>query len=134
MPAAKKKTATKRAADTRAAQPCDLAHGLAQELAQAAWAEADRALAEAMAEFEAWQQGDVDAAVFVGQALRRAARTRGLTPLSQAGRVEPYDASRHALANTPSTQPSQVRIKSAGVLRGGEVLAKARATPLRRRS
>ena len=71
---------------------------------------------------------------FVGQALRRVARKRGLTPLGEAGSVEAYDGKRHTLTKSSSRAPARVRIKSAGVARGVEVLAKARATPMRRKS
>jgi hypothetical protein len=130
MPAAKKSKKTKRAAPKRAAP----LRSLTGQLAEAAWIEADIALAEALSEFEAWQAGDVDAAAFLGQALRRAARKRGLTLLGEPGSVEAYDTKRHALVKSPSRTPARVRIKSSGVLRGGEILAKARAAPLRRRS
>ncbi|MFT3729320.1 MAG: hypothetical protein QM759_15965 [Terricaulis sp.] len=129
MPAAKKKRKTNGAVRKRAASSRDLT----RQLAEAAWAEADAALADALTEFGAWQAGDADAAEFVGQALRRAARKRGLSPLGEAGSVEAYDSSRHALGKLGSRPPARVKIKSPGVLRGGEVLAKARVTSVRRK-
>ena len=129
MPAAKKTKKKRSAARKRAAS----SRGLTNQLADAAWAEADKALAEALAEFEAWQAGDEDAAEFVGQALRRAARKRGLAPLGETGGIEAYDSKRHALVKAATRAPTRVKIKSPGVLRGVEILAKARATPLRRK-
>jgi hypothetical protein len=129
MPAAKTAKKTKSAARKRAAPLRDLT----RQRAEAAWADADAALAEALAEFAAWEAGEADAAAFVGQALRRAARKRGLTPLSAAGALEPYDAALHVLVKSASRPPARVKIKSPGVMRGGEVLAKARVTPVRRR-
>jgi hypothetical protein len=107
---------------------------LGRTLAQAAWAEADAALAEALAEFDAWRLGEADAAELVGQALRRAGRRRGLALFGRPGEIEPYDAKRHALAKAARRAPARVRLVSAGVARGQDVVVKARATPLKRSS
>lgn len=66
-----------------AAKPRRGAATLSAELAAASWAEADRALAEAMAEFEnlqacATQKERREAMELLAQALRRAGRRRGL--------------------------------------------------------
>jgi hypothetical protein len=87
MPRAKK-TKPRSAALKRAAQA-----RLADALAGAAWAEADAALAVALAEFEALSAATTaavrkDAMFLLGQALQRAARKRGL------GRTPPKPAPR----------------------------------------
>lgn len=87
MPRAKK-TKPQSAARKRAAQ----AH-LADALAGAAWAEADAALAQALAEFATLSSAKTaaerkDAMFLLGQALQRAARKRGL------GQAPPKTASR----------------------------------------
>jgi len=102
-------------------------------LAAAAWAEVDAHLGEALAEFEAWQSGQADAALFAGQALRRAARKRGLAVLGEINAIEPYDAKRHLLIKAVARAPAQVRIVRPGVARGGEMLVKARATGVKRK-
>jgi len=127
MPAAKKKRKSKRAARKRAAPSRDLT----AKLAEAAWIEADAALAEALSEFDAWQAGDEASVALLGQALRRAARKRGLTLLGAAGDVERYDSQRHSLIKAAARPPARVKIKSAGVLRGDEILSKARVTAVR---
>ena len=73
-----KKTKPQGAARKRAAQA-----RLADALAGAAWAEADAALAQALAEFETLSSAKTaseqrDAMFLLGQALQRAARKRGL--------------------------------------------------------
>jgi hypothetical protein len=128
-------TAKKRQQGKSAARPKRAASAaLGQKLAQAAWAEADAALAEALAEFEAWRLGEADAAELVGQALRRASRRRGLALFGRPGEIEAYDAKRHALAKAARRAPARVCLVSAGVARGEDVVVKARATPLRRSS
>jgi hypothetical protein len=87
MPRAKK-AEPRSAARKRAAQ----AH-LADALGAAAWAEADAALADALAEFEVLSVARTaaarnDAMFLLGQALQRVARKRGL------GRAPPKPASR----------------------------------------
>jgi hypothetical protein len=129
MAAAKKQKQTSSAARKRAAP----LHGSEAALAEAAWAEADLALAEALVEFEAWQAGEAEAATFVGQAIRRAARRRGLSRIGAVGALEPYDDKSHALIKAVARPPIRVRILSTGVARGGEVLVKARAEAIRRR-
>jgi hypothetical protein len=106
---------------------------LANALGAAAWAEADTALAEALAEFEAWQAGDAAASSFVGQALRRAARKRGLITIGVADEIEIYDPARHMFIKSVARAPKSVRIVSPGIGRAGEVLVKARVAPVRRR-
>lgn len=137
MAAPKKSGAkAKRAAPKGAAQ----AVGLTNALAEAAWAEADAALAEAMAEFERVeaardQVSRAEALMLLRQALARAARVRGFSRIGgESGDVEPYDPARHALTREPTHPPAEVMIVSQGVARGAEVLVKALAKPLRKRA
>lgn len=134
MPAAKKPKG-KRAAPKGAAR----AVSLPDALGEAAWAEADRALAQAMTEFEEVEAASnqvrrAEALMLLRQALARAARVRGFSRLGgEPGAIEPYDAERHALISTPQRPPEEVMIVSQGVGRGEEVLVKARAKAVRKR-
>ncbi|MBL8536022.1 MAG: hypothetical protein JNM59_01320 [Hyphomonadaceae bacterium] len=105
-------------------------------LAEAAWLEADLALAEALADFDELEgaRDDADKAhamVLLAQSLARAGRKRGLARLGILGATEPYDPSRHEYI-APG-KPKTVRIKARGVARGGEILVKPRAGPSRRK-
>lgn len=132
MPPAKRppqQRPTKRAAKPRGAPMVDA-------LAQAAWAEADAALAEAIVEcgraMKAKRADDrTEALALTSQALSRAARRRGLARLGKTGALEDYDPHRHELALSQKRAPGRVRIVEEGVARGGEVLVKARAKPAR---
>lgn len=116
MPAAKKPKG-KRAAPKGAAR----AVSLPDALGEAAWAEADRALAQAMTEFEEVEAASnqvrrAEALMLLRQALARAARVRGFSRLGgEPGAIEPYDAERHALISTPQRPPEEVMIVSQGV-------------------
>lgn len=104
---------------------------LATALAEAAWAEADAALAEALVEFDALQQAatraaKAEASDLLGQALARAGRRRGFARIGKVGAVEAFDERRHAPAEAMQRRPKTVRILAPGVARGQEVLAKAR--------
>lgn len=112
------------------------ARGLTEALAEASWAEADRALAMAIAELADLETAPnaarrAAAMVLLSQSLARAARRRGLTRFGAQGAVEPYDAQRHELARKPVRPPARVRILAPGVARGSTVLVKARAVPAR---
>ncbi len=112
---------------------------LADALAEAAWAEADRALAEAMAEaqiLKAAAEGEArdDAMALLEQALGRAARKRGLVRFGEVGARESYDAARHELARPLQRAPKQVRVIASGVTRAGAVLVKARVVAVRSRT
>lgn len=93
MPAGEKKSEPKKsAARKRAAQGVSLTDALAE----AAWSEADLALAQALADFDEAQTADgkkarKDALERLGQALSRAARKRGLTRQGsrRGGRLQP---------------------------------------------
>lgn len=132
MPPAKRpppKRPTKRAAKPRGAP-------LVDAMAQAAWAEADTALAEAIVECGRAARAKraaerTEALALTSQALARAARRRGLARLGKSGALEDYDPHRHDLTLSQKRAPSRVRIVEEGVARGGEVLVKARAKPAR---
>jgi hypothetical protein len=107
---------------------------LTDALAEAAWAEADKALADALMDFAALQSATkakarADAMLLLGQSLQRAARKRGLAPFGVVGALEAYNPARHAYSGARA--PKRVRIVSQGVARGGEVLIKAQAGPAR---
>ena len=135
MPAARKPKG-KRAAPKGAAHAISLPNALGE----AAWAEADRALAQAMAEFEEVEAASnqvrrAEALMLLRQALARAARMRGFSRLGgEPGAVEPYDADRHALISATQRPPAEVVIVAQGVARGADVLVKARAKAVRKRA
>jgi hypothetical protein len=121
-----------------ARKPARRSADLAAALAEAAWEEADAALAEALVEFDAFQEAatrraKADASTLLGQALSRAARRRGLLRVGKAGAVEPFDRARHAAVEPQRRAPKTVRILIPGVARGNEVLAKARVGGARAR-
>lgn len=124
-PASKPKPRTKPGAARKRAAPS----ALNAALAEAAWSDADLALAEALAEFDRAEAADgadrADAMALLGQALSRAARKRGLTRIGALGAREPYDPKLHELEKKPARAPKTVRIAARGVKRGAEVLAKA---------
>ncbi len=105
-------------------------------LAEASWAEADVALALALAELAALERtrGVAQRAVglaLLSQALRRAARKRGLTRFGVVGEVTAYDPARHELTAAGQRPPASVRITAPGMARGARVMVKARALPAR---
>ncbi len=138
MPAGKAKRPKgppkKSAARKRAAQGVSLIGALAE----AAWSEADAALAQALADLDEVQGADdvearEDALVRLAQSLARAARKRGLTRIGELNAREPYDAARHALNAPVAKTPKSVRIQARGVARGGDVLEKPRVAPVERK-
>ena len=132
---AAKQPKVKRAAPKGAAQAVSLDNALGD----AAWAEADRALAQAMAEFEEVEAANTqvrraEALMLLRQALARAARVRGFSRLgAEPGESEPYDPARHELISVPAKPPAEVIIIAQGVARGAEILVKARARAVRKR-
>lgn len=140
MPAAKSKSKRpkgqpkKSAARTRAAQGVSLSGALAE----AAWSEADAALARALADCDEALSATAkaareDALSRLALSLSHAARKRGLTRVGEVGSQELYDPSTHVL-NTPVAKPPKtVRIQARGVVRGGEMLEKPRVAPLERK-
>lgn len=141
MPAAAKPRAktpargqVKKGAARKRAAP---AVSLSGALAEAAWAEADLALAEALtaldqAESASDEEARDDAMALLSQALSRAARKRGLSRIGQVGARESYDAKRHDLDDVSGRAPKTVRISARGVSRAGETLVKPRVKRLRR--
>lgn len=107
--------------------------GLIDALAEAAWIEADGALAEALSCFEELEgaRGARRRALLdlLGQALTRAARRRGLTRVGETGVAAPYDPDAHELRGG-RRPPETVTVVVRGVARGGVVLCKPRVRPL----
>jgi hypothetical protein len=134
MSAGKKSKPKKGAARKRAAQGVPLTDALAE----AAWSEADAALAQALADFDEVHTADgksarKDALERLGQALSRAARKRGLARVDELGDEVGYDPEAHELNEAVAKTPKSVRIQARGVTRGGEVLAKPRVAPVDRK-
>jgi hypothetical protein len=121
----------KSAARQRAAQ----AVSVTDALAEAAWAEADAALAQALADFDEAETAShkaarADAIERLGQALARAGRKRGLTRVGALGETAAFDARQHELNAAVAQAPKAVLIQARGVMRGGELLEKARVVPV----
>lgn len=133
MPAAKKtKTKrTKRAAPKQGAARKRAESGaMAAALAEAAWMEADAALAEALADLDELISADAahraDALAVLAQSMARAARKRGLTRIGALDAKESYDPALHDLRQLVAKKPKTVRIQARGVARGEQVLVKPR--------
>jgi len=115
---------------------------LADALGEAAWSEADKALAEAIVEAQILKgakgakgaEARALAEALLEQALSRAARKRGLTRVGEAGAREAYNANRHELARPMTRAPKQVRIIATGIARAGTILVKARVVAVRSRA
>jgi hypothetical protein len=133
MPAGKKKpkrsngTPKPSAARKRAAQSLSLPSALAE----AAWSEADLALAEALADLDEAQTAADDAArgdalQLLAQSLSRVARKRGLSRIGVLDEKEAFDPGRHDLAYSGAKAPKTVRIAARGVARGEDVLVRPR--------
>lgn len=142
MPAAKKKTAKrpkktskrKGAARKRAAP----VFSLNAALAEAAWAEADTALALALADMdELLDASDPEsreaAMAMLAQSLGGAARKRGLMRVGELGAKEVFDPKRHSFVGSVAKPPKTIRITARGVTRGGEMLVAPRVGPVRRK-
>jgi hypothetical protein len=124
----KKSAARKRAAPVRS---------LTDALAGAAWAEADIALAQALADLDEVESAAdaatrADAFAMLAQSLSSAGRKRGLTRIGDLGVRAVFDAARHDLNISVAKAPKNVRIAARGVARGGNVLVKPRVHPDRR--
>ncbi|MEZ5957153.1 MAG: hypothetical protein R3C27_08100 [Hyphomonadaceae bacterium] len=133
MSAGKKTKPKKSAARQRAAPGV-----LTDALAEAAWSEADVALAQALADFDEAETAQKkgarqDALERLGQALSRAARKRGLSRVGGLDERVAFDADVHDLNATVAKTPKSVRIQARGVARGGEVLIKPRVAPLEKK-
>lgn len=127
-------TAKKGAARKRAAHRVSLTDALAE----AAWGEADAALAQALADFDEAETAESkkarkDAFSRLGQSLARAGRKRGLSRTGDLYSRVDFDADEHDLNASVAKTPKTVRIQARGVARGGEVLAKLRVAPVERK-
>lgn len=123
-------TAKKSAARQRAAQGVSLTDALAE----AAWSEADAALAQALADFDEAETAErksarKDALERLGQSLARAARKRGLSRIGDLDQRVDFSAEEHDLNAAVAKTPKSVRIQARGVARGDEVLVKPRVSP-----
>lgn len=112
-------------------------HALNDALAEAAWAEADAALAEALADLDEVMGAETAAArraalAMLAQSLARAGRKRGLTRLGVVGAKAPFSSAEHELIVPIKRLPKRVVINARGVARGGAVLAKPRVKPATR--
>lgn len=106
---------------------------LADALADASWAEADEALAEALIEFAELKRvlkEEPDALGMASQALARAARRRGLAVFGDVGASVPFDATLHEFHG--SLDAARVRIVREGAMRGRDVLIRAVVAPARK--
>lgn len=141
MPAAKSKSKRPKgepkkrsAARKRAAQRVSLSGALAE----AAWSEADAALAQALADFDEVQTAAreverEDAMSRLAQALTRASRKRGLTRIGELDAQVAYEPDNHALNAVVAKTPKKVRIQARGVARGTDVLEAIRVAPVERK-
>lgn len=139
MPAGKAKKqspkgTSKSAARQRAAQDVSIAGALAE----AAWSEADAALAQALADLDEAQTAEDDAAredalARLAQSLGRAGRKRGLTRTGELGARVAFSPTQHEFNAAVAKAPKMVLIQARGVTRGGEVLEKPRVGPVERK-
>jgi len=117
------------------------AFDLVGALGEAGWADADHALAAALAETAALEtaiaqlsrsrsaaaiQRAEDAFALLTQALDTVSRKRGVSRFGEVGAVESYDPERHEVAGG-ARKSARVKLLASGVLKGGDVLLKARA-------
>lgn len=131
-PKRKQASKTKKSAARKRAAP-----SLAGALAEAAWIEADRALAAALVECDHAETASSaaqreSAVALMIQALSRAGRKRGLSRIGALGDKTPYDPARHQLIAAVAKKPRTVRIAARGVARGGEILERPRVGPVTR--
>lgn len=110
---------------------------LAAALAEAAWIEADAALAEALVCADEFASNPAapsrrTALALLRQALARAARKRGFTRLGEVGARESYDPRLHELTGAFARLPKTVDIVASGVARGAQILVKARVAAVKR--
>lgn len=109
---------------------------LTKALAAASWAEADRALAQALVEFAGLEAASgpakrAEAMALVSQALARAARRRGLEFQGEVGEVCAYEPARHELISSAKRAPGVVKVVAPGIARAGKILLKARVSAVR---
>jgi molecular chaperone GrpE (heat shock protein) len=96
-------------------------------LAEAGWAEADLALAQALRDLDEVRAAStrVKRAVALEAlelALTRAARRRGMSRIGVTGDEQPFDPALHEAARSA---PQRVQIQARGVRRGDAVLVRA---------
>jgi hypothetical protein len=130
MSAKKKPKRSKRSKSGAASEPA-ASSPLSGALAEAAWAEADSALAHALADFDEAEtaktkRARADALEMLGQSLARAARKRGLSRVGELGAREAFDPTQHDLVGSGVKKPKRVRIAARGVARGAEVIVQPR--------
>ncbi|MGD9979763.1 MAG: hypothetical protein AB7H66_13455 [Hyphomonadaceae bacterium] len=111
---------------------------LSGALAEAAWSEADAALAMALAELDEVhtatnEEARTDALARLAQSLARAGRKRGLTRIGELGESAPFDARRHEMNAAVAKTPKTVTIQARGVARGQEILQRPRVAPVERK-
>lgn len=137
MAAAKSKSKTRRGMSKTSRAAASKVSDLSSALAQAAWAEADAALATALADLDeatgARGAAREEAMAMLAQSLARAARKRGLARIGALGAAETFHPERHELTRAVAKPPKIVRIEARGVARGDDVLVKPRAGPVRRK-
>jgi hypothetical protein len=133
-PKRSKSASGKSAARQRAAQDVSLTSALAE----AAWNQADAALAQALADLDEAQtalkeSARRDALARLSQSLARAGRKRGLTRVGDLGAQVIFDAESHNLNAAVAKTPNTVIIQARGVARGGDVLERPRVAPVERK-
>jgi hypothetical protein len=124
----------KSAARQRAAQDVSLTSALAE----AAWSEADAALARALADLDeaetaADEAARADAWARLAQSLARAGRKRGLTRIGELRARVTFNDREHDLNATVAKTPKTVLIQARGVARGADLLEKPRVAPVDRK-
>ncbi|MGQ0533362.1 MAG: hypothetical protein ACT4OF_11825 [Caulobacteraceae bacterium] len=107
---------------------------LTDALAEAAWSEADVALAQALADLDEAETAEnetsrKDALTRLAQSLSRAGRKRGLTRVGVLGARVPFDSRNHELNAAVAKTPKTVLIQARGVARGDRVLERPRVAP-----
>ena len=130
-PKAKRRAKAKAAASAPAAP-------LADKLAEAAWAQADVALAEALADLDELETAQTEAAradalAMLSQSLTRAARRRGLSRVGELGAAETFDPDRHELNGGGARPAKKVLVQARGIARGEKILVLPRVIPLPRK-
>ncbi|MGD9967387.1 MAG: hypothetical protein AB7T59_12755 [Hyphomonadaceae bacterium] len=107
-------------------------------LAEAAWSEADAALAQALADLDEVQSAAsegarADALARLAQSLARAGRKRGLTRIGELDGETSFDPLRHEMNAAVAKTPKTVIIQARGVARGQDILQKPRVAPAERK-
>jgi len=119
---------------TPAPAPALPANLLVTQLAEAAWEQADAALAQALADLDEVESAldpaeRADALEMLAQSLAQAARRRGLTRVGALGVQAAFDPALHDLTIAVAKPPKHVHVRARGVARGPVILLRARAAP-----